>query len=234
MATFYSAEQTIISGPAFGAPPSTRVKVNKLNARVRYFESLFVAPPSGAAPAIADKIVWGKLPLGARFLGHLSKLYWNTGTASCTLNLGDNIVPARHLAATAITATGGAVPEASALINTGVGDITTGSNQITNLKSVGAFQVGFNIAGTGIPLGAVITAIDRNSKSCWISSNATATTASLAITTNGGAYEATDDSNSVANAFASTTDDATLVSVVAGAQVANNQVIVLKGAYAQD
>ena len=115
-----------------------------------------------------------------------------------------------------------------------IGNITTGSNQVINLKSVGAFQVGMNIVGTGIPLGAVITSIDRASKTCFISSNATATTASLAITTTGAGYEATDDSNTVGNLFNSATDDATLISVVAGAQVANNQVIVLKGAYVQD
>jgi hypothetical protein len=234
MAQFYADLQTVINGPAFGAPALTRTKVNKLNGRVRFFESLFVAPASGALPAIADKIAWAKLPIGARFVGHLSKLYWNTGTAACTLTLGDNVVPARHLAATAITATGSAVPEASAIINTGLGDITTGSLQIINLKSVGAFQVGMNIAGAGIPLGSVITAIDRGGKSCFISSAATATTAALAITTTGGGYEATDESNSLPNGFASVTDDATLMSTVAGAQIANNQVIVLKGAYVQD
>lgn len=234
MANFYSAEQTIINGPAYGQPVATRVKVNKLGGRLRFAEFLFVAPSAGTAPAIADKIIWGKLPVGAKFVNHLSKMYWNTGTASCTLNLGDSVVPARHLAATAVTTTGSVVPEVSSLINAGVGDITTGSNQITNLKSGGSFQVGFNIVGTGIPLGAVITAVDRASKSCFISSNATATTASLAITTNGGGYEFTDDSNSVANAFASTTDDSTLISVVAGAQIANNQVLALKAAYVMD
>ena len=73
-----------------------------------------------------------------------------------------------------------------------------------------------------------------SAKTSRISSNATATTASLAITTTGAGYEATDDSNSIGNVFGSATDDATLISVVAGAQVANNQVIVLKGAYVQD
>lgn len=234
MAIFYSNEQVVTNGPQFGLPPATRVKVNKMGGRVRFQEFTYVAPSAGTAPAIADKIVFGKLPLGARLVGHLSKLYWDTGTASCTLAIGDNIVAARHLAATAITTTGSAVPEAAALIITAVGDITTGSNQVINLKSVGAFQVGFKIVGTGIPTGSTITAIDRNGKTCTISSVATATTASLAITTTGGGYEATDDSNSVSNAFASTTDDATLIGTVAGAQVANNQVITLKVAYVQD
>ena len=234
MATFFADLQTVINGQAFGQPINTRVKVNKLQGRLRHFEATFIAPASGTAPAIADKIVWGKLPLGARFVGHNSKMYWNTGTASSTLNLGDNVVPARHLAATAVAATGSAVPEASALLNSGLGDITANSNQVTNLKSVGSFQPGFNIAGTGIPLGAMITAVDKRAKSCTISFNATATTSQLAIVTAGGGYEVTDDSNTVGNNFASATDDATLISTVAGAQIANNQAIVLKVCFVQD
>lgn len=234
MATFYADLQTVINGPAFGQPLQTRVKVNKLQGRLRHFESTFVAPLSGTAPAIADKIVWGKLPLGSRIVGHNSKMYWNTGTASSTLNLGDNVVPARHLAATSVAATGSAVPEASALLNSGIGDITTNSNQVTNLKSVGSFQPGFNIAGTGIPLGATIISVDKLAKTATISANATATTAALAIVTAGGGYEVSDDSNAVANGFGSATDDATLISTVAGAQIANNQVIVLKVCFVQD
>lgn len=234
MATYYADLQTVVNGPAYGQPLQTRVKSNKQNGRVRYFESAFVAPASGASPAIADKIVWGKLPLGARIVGHLSKLYWTTGTAACTLNLGDNVSAARHLAATAITTAGGAVPEASAITNAGTGNITINSQQITGLTSVGAFQIGLNIAGTGIPAGATILSVDKNGKTATISAAATATTSALAITTNGAGYEFTDDSNNIGNSFASTTDDATLVSTVAGAQIANNQVLVLKVAYVQD
>lgn len=234
MATFYGVEQTIINGPAFGQPPTTRVKVNKLNGRVRYAEFMYVAPSSGTAPAIGDKIVFGKLPVGARILGHLSKLYFDAGTASSTLALGDNIVAARHLAATAINAAGSATPDAAGNVQSAVGDITTGSTIIQNLKSVGAFQVGMKITGTGIPTGTTITAIDRVAKTCTISAAATATTASLAITTTGAGYEVTDDTNSVANGFASTTDDATLIGTVAGAQVANNQTLTLKVAYVTD
>jgi hypothetical protein len=164
----------------------------------------------------------------------MSKLYFDAGTASSTLALGDNVVPARHLAATSIASLGSAVPEVAANVQSAVGDITIGSAQVTNLKSVGAFQVGMKIVGTGIPAGTTITAIDRNGKTCTMSAVATATTASLAITTTGAAYETTDDSNSVANGFASTTDDATLIGTVAGAQVANNQAFSLKVAYVTD
>lgn len=234
MALFYADLPTVANGPAYGQPLATRVKANKLNGRIRFFEAVYVAPAAGTAPAIADKIIFGKLPQKARIVGHLSKLYWTTGTAACTLALGDNIVAARHLAATAVTTAGGAVPEASAITNSAVGDITTGSNVIQNVKSIGSFGVGDNVTGTGIPLGSVVTGIDYGSKTVSISLVATATTATLAIGTNGDGYETQDDSNSVANAYASTTDDCTIVGTVAGAQIANNQVLTLKLAYVQD
>jgi hypothetical protein len=234
MATFYADVQTTVNGPAFGQPVATRLRANKLGGRVRYAEFTYVAPASGTAPAIGDKIVWGKLPLGARLVGHLSKLYWDTGTASCTLNLGDNIVPARHLAATAITTTGNAVPEVSALANSGTGNTTINSNQVTGLVSMGSFQIGFKITGTGIPAGTTILGVDSTGKSLTMSAVATATGSTVALSTAGGGYLATDDSNTVSNGFASTTDDATLVSTVAGAQIANNQVLVLKVAFVQD
>jgi hypothetical protein len=150
------------------------------------------------------------------------------------LNLGDNVVAARHLAATAITTTGSAVPEASALVNTGTGNVTINSNQVGGLTSMGAFQTGFKITGTGIPAGTTIVGVDSAGKSLTLSAAATATNSTVTLTTTGGGYIATDDSNTVANGFASTTDDATLVSTVAGAQVANNQVITLKVAFVQD
>lgn len=162
----YSDLATSINGPAYGQPLVNRVKANKFNGRIRFFEATFTAPASGVLPAIGDKIVWGKLPTKARVIGHLSKLYWSTGTASCTLNLGDNVSAARHLAATAITTAGGAVPEAAAA--------------------------------------------------------------------SGAVFETSDDSNNVSNSFGSTTDDCTLISVVAGAQIANNQVLTLKVAYVTD
>src|SRR3546814_4103059 len=93
---------------ALASTPPTRVKVNKQHGRIRYFESTFDAAVQGA-PAVADTITWGSLPVGARFVGHLSQLNWSTGTASSTLTLGDAADAARHLAATAITTPGVAV-----------------------------------------------------------------------------------------------------------------------------
>lgn len=234
MANFYSDNQTVVNGPQFGQPLATRTKANKLGGRLRFAEFHYKAPATGTAPAIGDIIYWGKLPIGARLVPHLSQLSWDTGTASCTLNLGDNVVPARHLAATAVTTTGAAIPAVSQLANAGTGNTTNGSAIVQALVSQGSFQVGFKITGTGIPAGTVITAVDRASRTLTLSNAATADGTAVALSTAGGGYEATDDSNSVANGFASTTDDATLRSTVAGAQVANNQSIVLKVAYVQD
>src|SRR3546814_18837277 len=94
---------------ALASTPPTRVKVNKQHGRIRYFESTFDAAVQGA-PAVADTITWGSLPVGARFVGHLSQLNWSTGTASSTLTLGDAADADRHLAATAIPTAGVAVP----------------------------------------------------------------------------------------------------------------------------
>lgn len=234
MPDFFADIQAGINGPSFGQPYVNRARANKLGGRIRFAEFLFKAPTSGAAPAIADRIIWGKLPTNSKFIGNLSLLQWSTGTASCTLNLGDSIVPARHLAATAITTAGSASPLASNFSNVGVGDITIDSNVIANVRSPGSFQPGFLIAGTGIPTGAVILSVDRQARTVTISAPATATTANLAITTTGGSYETTLDLNSRANNFGGTLDDCTLMSVVAGAQIANNQVIVLKAAYTHD
>jgi hypothetical protein len=63
---------------------------------------------------------------------------------------------------------------------------------------------------------------------------ATATNAAVTITVNGDSYETQDDSSNAANAYASATDDCTLISTVAGAQIANSQVLVLKVAYVTD
>lgn len=219
------------------AAPPVRNKVNQDGGRVRFKEFVFVAPSSGTAPAIGDKIIWGKLPVRSRVIGHLSKLTFTAGTASCTINLGDNVSAARHLAATAITSAGSAVPTVAEQAQSATGDITTASNVIANFKPAGAAQVGALIAGTGIPTGTTITGVTgpvNGVVSVTISANATATTASLAITVTGGAFETSDDSANANNSFTSTNDDCTLISTVAGAQVANNQVIILKVAYVQD
>ena len=110
MAVVYSTEQTVINGPQSGLNPATRIKANKINGRVRIFEASYTVV---GTVAIGDKIIWGKLPVGARTIGNAGKLYFAAGAASSTLNLGDNASAARHLAATAVTSAGSAVPEAA-------------------------------------------------------------------------------------------------------------------------
>lgn len=61
------------------------------------------------------------------------------------------------------------------------GDITTGSNIITNIPSTAILQVGWAISGTGIPSSSTITSVDSPSQ-IHINNNATATTAGLTIT----------------------------------------------------
>jgi hypothetical protein len=234
MADFYANQQTIRNAVPYGQPLTNRINSDARHGRVRYFESVFVAPASGAAPAIADKIRWGALPIGARILGGLSKLYWNAGTASCTINLGDNMSAARHLAATAITALGNAVPEAAALVTTGACNTVSGSTTIVVTSGLGGFQVGSLIVGTGIPAGTTITGVDLAAATCILSAAATATNSAQAMTLTGQAYRTTNDASKFETAFGSTLDDCNLVSVVAGAQVANSQVITLKIAYVMD
>lgn len=219
------------------ASPPIRNKVNQDGGRIRFKEFVFVAPASGTAPAIGDKIIWGKLPVRARLVGHLSKLVFNAGTASCTINLGDNLSAARHLAATAINAAGSAVPIVDEQINVGVMDDLVNSNVISNCKPAGMFQVGSLITGTGIPAGTTITGVTGpvgGVVTCTLSANATSTNAATAATVTGGTFETSEDSATAANSFTSTNDDCTLISTVAGAQIANNQVITLKAAYVQD
>lgn len=164
MALFYSDIQTVTNGPAFGNAPAIRNKSNRQGGRVRWFEASYTVPVGTLA--IGDKIIWGKLPVAARVIGHLSKLYFSAGTASSTINLGDNVIAARHLAATSVAAAGSAVPEAQSA--------------------------------------------------------------------SGAQFETSNDTNSLANSFGSTTDNATLISTVAGAVLAAGQVITLKVAFVTD
>ncbi len=234
MANFFSDLVTILNGPAFGQPLANKTQVGYQSARVRYIESMFVGPIAGTTPAIADKIFWCKLPLNSRIIPHLSVLRYNAGTAASTLNVGDSVVPARYLAATAINAAGATTLTGNDMVQAAVGDITTASTVIANIKSMGAFRIGAAISGTGITTGAKITAIDKQAKTVTIDIAATATTAALALTVTGTSYQVTDDSNNVGNAYGGVLDDATIQSVVAGAQIANNQVLVLKLAYVHD
>ena len=234
MPDFQADLQTILTGPAFGQPPVNRSKSNRHGGRIRLFESYYRAPASGTAPAIADRIIWGKLPVKARILGHLSRLYWSAGTASCTLNLGDQFVPARHLAATAITSAGSATPDVAAISTTSLADTTSGSNVLTNVRSIGAYIPGSLVTGTGIPTATFVASVDYTNRTVILSANATATGANVTMTVFGDSYETQNDSSNALNGFASTLDDCTLISVVAGAQIANNQVLVLKMAFVCD
>lgn len=234
MPAFAADVQTTIDGPAYGQPLINRVRANRVNGRVRIFHSLYRAPASGTAPAIADTIVWGKLPVGARILGHMSRLDFSAGTASSTLNLGDNTLAARHLAATAITSAGSATPNVAVFSSTGLANVTLGSATVTNVRGIGAFGIGDIVTGTGIPTATFVVSVDKLAKTVTLSAVATATNSNVTLTAIGSAYETSDDSANITNAYTSTFDDCTLISTVAGAQVANNQVLSLHIAYTLD
>lgn len=108
MANFYSTEQTTFNATASGNAPATRVKANKWGGRVRIFEAQYTAL---GTEVVGSVIVWGKLPIKARVMGHLGRLRWSAGAASSTLTVGDNVTAARHLAATSVTAAGTATPD---------------------------------------------------------------------------------------------------------------------------
>lgn len=227
MANFTADVQTLLDGPAYGQPLTNRLKANRVLGRMRFFSSVYRAPASGAAPAIADKIIWGRLPLKFRVLPHLSLLAYNAGTASCTANLGDQFLATRYLAATAINAASTTILTGSIITQTGTADVTINSATLTNVKSLGAYTVGGILTGTGIPTGTYVTAVDYQAKTVTMSAVATATNAAQTITAYGAPYETQDDTSNLSNGYASTTDDCTLISVIAGAQVANNQMISL-------
>lgn len=222
----------------FVAAPPQKGRTEQNHGRLRIFEALYQAPASGTAPAIADKIIWGQLPLGAVLMPHLGQMAWNTGTALCTLNLGDSCVAAKHLAATAITTTGVATPSVATLIKTCVADVTISTFQLTNIKGMGALTVGDLVTGTGIPAASYISAIDIPNRTATFTNlagtAASATNTSVTVTSTGHPYRASDNSANADNLYVSTTDDATLIGVVAGAQIANNQMIRVIMPYVMD
>jgi hypothetical protein len=233
MADFIADQQTVIDGPAYGQPLINRQRANRGGGRIRYLESTYIAPSSGTAPAIADRIIWGKLPVRARILGHLSRLDFNAGTASCTINLGDQFSAARHLAATAINAAGTATPSVSVFTKTATVTTVVGSAVLSTIRALGAFTIGDLVTGTGIATASKVVGIDYVARTVTLSLPCTAS-GTVTATATGSPFETTDDSSNIANAYAATNDDCTLISVVAGAQVANNQVISLKVAYVLD
>ena len=220
------------------ASPLIKSRVDQSHGRIRFFESLYAAPASGAAPAIADKIIWGTLPIGAVLLTHLAQMAWNTGTASCTLNLGDSCVAAKHLAATAITTTGTATPSVATLIKTCVADVESGSFILSNIKGMGALTVGDLVTGIGIPAASYISGINLANRTATFTNlagtSASATNAAVPVTSTGHPYRCSDNSANAANGYVSTTDDCTLIGTVAGAQIANNQQIRLIMPYVMD
>lgn len=156
MATFYSTEQTTINGPQYGNGPATRVKANKMGGRIRLFEATYTVPAAGLA--IADKIVWGKLPVRARVLGHMGYVSFSAGTVASTLNLGDNASAARHMAATAINAAGTAVPSAQsasgASFETSDDSANAGNGFVSATDDCTLIST---VAGAGMPAGQVVT-----------------------------------------------------------------------------
>jgi hypothetical protein len=138
MANFYSSQQGQQTNPFF-APQTNpwsgqlidlKNKPNQGGQEIRYFEATYVVPTP--APAIGDKILWGKLPVRARVLGDAGKLQWSLGNASSTITLGDTVSAARHLAATSVATAGSATPAASRAngatfeTSTDVSDMRTG------------------------------------------------------------------------------------------------------------
>jgi hypothetical protein len=96
---------------SYDAAASARLNSNAVGGKIMYMVSTYTVP--AGTLAIADKIIWGKIPKGSRVVGHLSKLYFAAGTASSTVNVGDSTTPARFLAATSVASAGSAVTEAA-------------------------------------------------------------------------------------------------------------------------
>jgi len=158
MANYFADVQNVVNGPAYGQPLATRVKTNKHGGRLRYFEAFFVVP--AGTLAIADKIIWGKLPVKSRVLGHLSRLRWSNGAASSTLNLGDNVTAARHLAATAVTTAGTATPDA-AEVNGATFETSDDSNTAANAFTSATDDCTLisTVAGASLAAGQVISLV---------------------------------------------------------------------------
>lgn len=215
------------------ALPRAKSRSDLQHGRLRMFQSTF-RNPAAAGAGIADRVIWGTLPVGARLMTHLAQVIYNAGTSSCTINLGDNILPARHMAATSITSLGVTVPSVATHVKVCVTDITTGSPVLTNVLGIGCFTPGDLVVGTGIPLGSYVVDVDAQKRTVTISANATATTSSLATTVTGGAFRTSRASANPGNNFTDAYDDCTLISVVAGAIIAVNQVITVRMPYVMD
>jgi hypothetical protein len=89
------------------ASPPVQLKVNRYHGRIRFAEFRATNAAAGGV-AIGEDIVFGRLPRGARVIPHLSRLDWSAGAASSTVAIGDPANTSRYLAATSVTAAGGA------------------------------------------------------------------------------------------------------------------------------
>lgn len=136
MAAYYASVKTSqLTG-------GTKLGGDVLAGKVRYMMSTYTVP--AGTLAISDTINWGTLPKRARLLGNLTKMYWSTGAASSTLNLGDAASAARYLAATSVTTAGGAICEAANA--SGATFVTTAQTDLVS-----------TVAGAALPANQVIT-----------------------------------------------------------------------------
>ncbi|MDQ3139987.1 MAG: hypothetical protein M3Q15_04615 [Pseudomonadota bacterium] len=128
----------------------TRLRTQSFFGRIRIFEATYTVPATGG-PIVGETISWGQLPVGARTLGNMGKLYFSTGAAASTLNLGDAVSAARHLAATAVTTAGNAVPEAA---NAAGAQFSTSDSSTAVTNNCDLIST---VAGAALVAGQVIT-----------------------------------------------------------------------------
>jgi hypothetical protein len=99
------ANQNASCAAGRAATPQSYLKGNQQDGELRCMRSVYNDGLT-LTLAIADTITWGILPKGAVIIG--GYLHFTTGTAACTINLGDTVLATRYLAATAINAAGSA------------------------------------------------------------------------------------------------------------------------------
>lgn len=129
-ADVYSANATKLR-----TEPVTKVPVNDIGARIRYLNDVYT---QGAADgAIGDVIHLGAAtpPVGAKIIGHLSRVQFSAGNAAATLAIGKTGAAAALLAATAITNAGGAILITPA---DGADDVTIAADEEIILTNAGA------------------------------------------------------------------------------------------------
>lgn len=144
MATQYAITS---QDPSGARAAKDRLESRDLAGKVRVSILKFTNPASGGV-GIGEDIVWNtQLPNGARILPTMTKLFWSTGAASCTLTLGDSASTARYLAATAVTTAGSVAAEAIA---------ASGATYVTGTNSGDKVLVS-RCAGAAVAASQVIT-----------------------------------------------------------------------------